>query len=101
MDQLLYTVRWDNGQTSKHYGKELFCIGRFQSRTEFEQAIKPIGDVELIVGPAGGIKSARFQINYDGQLQTAEVDRRLWLECIEPIAQSRGLTITKTKLQNH
>ena len=30
MDQLLYTVRWDNGQISKHYYNELFCIGRFR-----------------------------------------------------------------------
>lgn len=31
MDQLLYIVRWDNGQTSKHYAKGLFCVGRFQT----------------------------------------------------------------------
>ena len=100
MDQLLYTVRWDNGQVSKHYEKELFCIGPFQSRAEYEGAIKPIGDIELTVGPAGGFRSARFELEYDGEIQKANVqNRKLWLECIEPLVKKRTLKITETKLK--
>jgi len=100
MDHVLYAVRWDNEQVSKHYEKELFCIGRFQSRKEFEKAITPIGTAELTVGPAGGFRNARFEVEYDGQPQTAEVqDRRLWLECVEPLVRKSGLTISTTKLR--
>jgi hypothetical protein len=100
MDRLLYTVCWDNGLVSKHYENELFCIGRFRNRVEFEMAIKPKGEVELTVGPAGGFRNARFEVEYDGQVQTAEVhDRRLWLECIEPLSTKLRLNIKKTKLK--
>ena len=100
MDHLLYAVQWDNGQVSKHYGKELFCIGPFQNRREFEKAIKPAGTVELTVGPAGGFRNARFDLEYDGQFQTVEVaDRRLWLGCVEPLVRNAGLKISTTKLR--
>jgi hypothetical protein len=96
----LYEVRWDNGQVSKHYERELFCIGRFQRRAEFERAIKPTGAVELTVGPRDGFREARFEVEYDGQHQTAEVDdRRLWLECIEPLVRKLRLKLEKTKLK--
>jgi hypothetical protein len=82
---LLYVVRWDNGQTSTHDGNGLFCIGQFQTRGEVESAIKPTGDVELTVRPAGGFRRAKLEVEYGGQAQTAEIsDRRLWLECVEP-----------------
>src|ERR1700733_13021766 len=100
MDQLLYPVRWDNGQASKHYYKELFWIGRFQTREEFEIAVKPTGAVELTVGPAGGFRRARFELEYDGQSQTVDVlDRSLWLEFIEPLVTKAGLEISTTKLK--
>ena len=100
MDQLLYVVRWDNGEVSKHYDKELFCIGHFQNRGDFEAAIRPTGEVSLTVGPAGGFRNAEFELEYDGHAQTAEVtDRRLWLECIEPVVKRLGLKISTTKLK--
>ncbi len=99
MDHLLYTVRWDNGQVSKHYYRELFCIGRFQNRTEFEQAIKPAGAVEVTVGPAGGFRHVRFEVEYDGKHQAIELDDRgFWLECVEAIVKKTGCTISTTKL---
>jgi hypothetical protein len=99
MDQLLYTVRWDNGQVSKHYSRELFCIGRFQSWAEFEKAVKVTGAVELTVVLAGGFRSVRFELEYDGQPQTAELlDRDLWLRCIEALVRKSGCNIATTKL---
>lgn len=97
-DFLLYTVQWDNGQTSKHYSKDLLCIGKFQSRSEFEAAIRPTGSVALAVGPAGGFRSARFELEYDGQRQTVNVlDQRLW-KLIEPIVDQLGVGIATSKL---
>lgn len=98
MDQLLYSVRWDSGQLSKHYAKELFGIGRFMTRTEFEAAIKPLGPVELILGPQGGIRQARLTVEYDGCHQLCEIDRALWLACIERIVKNAGLEVVSNKL---
>lgn len=99
MDHLLYSVLWDNGQRSKHYDKELFCIGRFQNRKEFEHAINSIGRAELSVGPAGGFRYVSLDLEFDGKHQTVELrDRNLWIGCIEPIARSSGCTILTTKL---
>ncbi len=96
---LLHTVHWDDGQLSKHYSKELFCIGRFESRTEFEQAIKPTGVAELTVGPAGGFRHVRLELEYDGKRQTAELrDGVFWHECVAPIVKNSGCTISITRL---
>lgn len=99
-DFLLYTVRWDNGQVSKHYGKELLPIDRFQNRAEFEAAIRPQGNVELTVGPGGGFRQVEFALEYDGQAQTASLtDQHLWRECVEPLVRKLGLQISTTKLK--
>jgi hypothetical protein len=92
-------VRWDDGQVSKHYSGKLFCIGRFQSRAEFEQAIKPAGVAELTVGPAGGFRHARLELEYDGKYQTVELyDGAFWQECVEPVVKQSGCTISITRL---
>jgi len=95
----LHTVRWDNGQESKHYSSELFCIGLFQSRTDFEEAIKPTGVPELTVGPAGGFRRVRLELEYEGKPQTVELrDGAFWRECVEPIVKKSGCTISTTRL---
>jgi hypothetical protein len=97
---VLYAVRWDNGQVSRHYENELFCIGHLKDRSSFEAAIKPKGPIELTVGPSSGFRSARFELDYDGQPQVADVhDRRLWLECIEPKVKKLKLKVSTTKLK--
>jgi hypothetical protein len=96
---LLHTVRWDNGQVSKHYSGKLFCIGRFHSRIEFEQAIKPAGVAELTVGPGGGFRHVEFEVEYDGKQQSAKLyDQVLWYECVEPIAKRAGCVISVNRL---
>ncbi len=99
MDAGLYTIEWDNGQVSKHYAKELFPIGRFKTRQEFESAINLTGPVELIVGPQGGFKQATVEFAYDGQNQKVTVyDRSLWLECLGRQTREAGMkTTTVTK----
>jgi hypothetical protein len=94
MDSLLYAVHWDNGQISKHYTKGLFCIGRFQTRTEFEAAININGTVELTLGPQGGYRHARVCLRYDGHPQEVEIDDRvLWIDCLERLARKNGVQI--------
>lgn len=95
----LYTVNWDSGQVSKHYPKELFCIGHFQNRTEFEQAIQPTGVVELTVGSGGGFRHVTIELEYDGNRQKAEIyNPSLWQECVEPIVKNSGCAISILRL---
>ena len=101
MDQLLYCVRWDNGQTSKHYDKELICIGRFNNLIDFQEAIIFRGNVERVVGPQGGFRHVSLEVLFDGAEKTSIIgptDRKLWELVIEPLAVERGVTITTTKL---
>jgi len=96
---LLHSVRWDDGRESKHYSRELFCIGRFRSRTEFEQAISPSGVAELTVGPAGGFRHVLVELEYDGQRQIVKLfDRMFWQECLEPIVKKSGCGISTVRL---
>jgi len=101
MDFLLYTVRWDNGQVSKHYYKELFCIGRFQNRKDFEAAIRFIGEIHVTQGPQGGFRHAEMQVEYDGTLVSGrfdQEDRSTWLDFFEPLAKRQKIPIRITKL---
>lgn len=73
-------------------------IARFSVKTG-EQATNPTEEVELTVGPAGGFRSARLELEYDGRSQIVEThDRALWLQCIEPLVRKSGCTISTTKL---
>ncbi|MGB8032181.1 MAG: hypothetical protein WCF30_21230 [Terracidiphilus sp.] len=95
LGDLLHTVRWDDGQVSKHYSKDLFCIGRFQTRADFEQAINPTGTVELTVGPAGGFRHVRFELEYDGKREKAELyNRDFWYDCVELLVNRAGCTVS-------
>lgn len=96
---LLITVQWDDGQVSKHYSGGLFCIGRFQTRAEYEEAIQPVGPVELTVGPAGGFRHARLEVEYDGRRQAIELySGDLWRQLLEPKVMRSGCTVTINKL---
>ena len=97
-DFLLYTVRWDNGQISKHYEKELFSIGRFKDRQAFEAAFKLRSIVKMKVGPRGGFRSVSFRVRYDGDLIDAETSQReISTSVIEPAAARDGKRIVKVK----
>lgn len=101
MDQLLYTVQWDNGQTSKHYANGLFCIGRFAALDEFRAAIIPQGPVELTLGPQGGFREATVSLTYDGATQISHLyqgDRALWDGFIESMVKERALVINEVRL---
>lgn len=99
IDSLLYTVRWDNGQISKHYANGLFCVGRFQTRTEFEAAINFSGPVEVTLGPQGGFRQVRVHLEFDGNDQDVEIhDRNMWIACLEQLARKSRVEIHTIKL---
>jgi hypothetical protein len=101
MDHLLYKIRWDNGQVSKHYYRGFFCIGRFESRDEFEGAIRLEGQVQLTVGPGGGFRSGLMRVVYDGESREGRLtqqDRDLWVDFLEPLAKRQKVEVLTTKL---
>jgi hypothetical protein len=56
-DFLLYNVKWDTGQHTKHYFRELLCIGTFQTLADFKQAVCNGGEsAKLTLGPQGGFR---------------------------------------------
>jgi hypothetical protein len=61
VDLMLYTVKWDTGQQSVHYPKELCSLGTARSLTEFEDSIMAEADhAEIILGPSGGDRGAKI-----------------------------------------
>lgn len=101
MDHLLYTICWVNGQVSKHYANGLFCIGRFETLSEFEAAIGFEGEVELTVGPQGGFRGVQLQVKYDGmsqQYQLFKGDQCLWEMVLKPLAMLRNIRVKTIKL---
>lgn len=99
-DESLYSARWDNGLESKHYGSDLFSIGRFETRDEFEAAIR-FEDVQLTLGPQGGFREVQMRIVFDGAAAEGRLDKRghgLWADFLEPIARRQGVEIRTVRV---
>ena len=99
MDFLLYTVRWDNGQFSKHYFKELQCIGRFAEPAEFDSSIDLLA-AKVTVGPYGGFRGAEVRVRYDGVEQESRLSKDeepLWRK-LERMAAPLGIEIEVVRL---
>lgn len=100
MDQLLYAVKWDDGQISKHYAGELFCTGTFGTYAEFEAAIELEGEITLTHGPRGGFREALIPMKFDGSSQKVRLtDRYLWVNCLEPMAARDNIPVTTVVVQ--
>lgn len=83
MDFMLYEVRWDTRQHTKHYYKELFSIGPFQTLQDFEQAIQTTGkDAKLVLGPQGGLREFTMSLQHQGKQYILSLTQE----------QGRGLT---------
>lgn len=101
VDQLLFTIRWDDGSTTREYGSKLFCIGRFQNRAEFDAAITPVSAATVTEGPRGGFKSASLALIYEGHSRGVRItDRALWADSVEPRLRALGLETKVTRLRN-
>jgi len=91
MDQLLYTIQWDSGHESKHYGGKLCSIGRFRTRLQFEDASRVVS-LDVVVGPKGGFRSARYSVEYDGNRISGQTfSREDWRDVLEPLAKRDGV----------
>lgn len=104
IDQLLYVVRWDTGQTSKHYFKQLFCIGHFTDLKVFEEAvITASGTAELVLGPQGGFREMGAELVLaDGssvRLGLFEGQGRFWEEILQPMFRKSAIELKVTRLQ--
>jgi hypothetical protein len=102
MDQLLYVVRWDTGQTSKHYSKELCGIGQYATWPTFSRAIETAsGQAEVVLGPQGGFRKARADVMLDNgsaaRLELYEGHGRIW-DYIKPTLVKSAVAITETRL---
>lgn len=105
MDQLLlYVVHWDTGQTSKHYVKQLFCIGHFADLKGFEEAIETAsGTAELLLGPQGGFPEMRAELVFAGgssaRLGLFEGQGRFWEGILQPMFRKSTIQLKVTRLQ--
>jgi len=104
IDQLLYVVRWDTGQTSKHYFKQLFCLGHFADLKVFEEAIKTAsGTAELVLGPQGGFREMRAELvladGSSARLGLFEGQSRFWEGILKPMFRKSAIQVKVTKLQ--
>lgn len=104
MDQLLYVVRWDTGQTSKHYSKQLCCIGHFPDLSAFRRAMEAAtGAAEVVLGPQGGFREAAADLVLaDGsaaRLELHEGQGRIWDDILKPMLQKSAVTLAETRLQ--
>jgi hypothetical protein len=99
MDMLLYTVRWQSGQTTKHYFNHLFCIGQFQSLPEFLAAIRSARNARIAKGPRGGFREFTAEIPFEGAYLPLRYGKDLgsqYREFIEPVLEEAGITITSS-----
>lgn len=94
----LASVKWDNGQESKHYLRGLFSIGSFKTFEKFQAAIEVLGNAELTIGPQGGFRHVTIEVSFDGESQSIKTeDRRIW-NVLEQKTRNSGFEIRTTKL---
>lgn len=70
IDNPLYTVNWDSGQQSVHYGGELVCIAQCRTLEEFHQMIlKEALNANRIVGPQGGSRGFTIHLRNGDRIE--------------------------------
>jgi hypothetical protein len=87
MDHFLYTVNWENGEQSKQFFRDLFCIGPFSTAQDFLNAITNSSDLTLTLGPKGGFRSFRCTVLHLGeprQIRISSEHGRLFRDVIDP-----------------
>jgi hypothetical protein len=91
MDQLLYTIRWDDGETVKLYYESFVALGHFQTLGEFQTAIRASASgAKLTLGPKGGFRAFEMTVQRDGVTLSARYGSRdgaVYHQFIEPFLQ--------------
>ncbi|MBI2920101.1 MAG: hypothetical protein HYY18_03330 [Planctomycetes bacterium] len=103
MDQLLYVVRWDTGQTSKHYFKQLFGIGQYATVADFHRAIETAsGKAEVVLGPQGGFREARVELMLGNgsaaRIELYEGQGHFW-DHVKPMLAKSAVAVAETRLK--
>lgn len=92
MDQLLYTIRWDDGLIAKIYCEEFVALGPFETLAEFQNAIRQSADAaKLTLGPNGGFRDFEMAVQYDGAVLSARYGTRdgwVYRQYIQPCLQN-------------
>lgn len=100
MDNLLYIVKWDSGQQTKHYLSELFVIGPFQTLDEFDESLKYGKNAKLVVGPQGGFREFSMSLNYSTMARSIKLykeQRGIWL-WLEQALKKHGIEVEIERL---
>jgi hypothetical protein len=98
-DADLFVVKWDNGQTSKHYAQELFCIGPFQALNDFEKALGGARDSMVECGPLGGFRRFSTTIMAGNEPQSFVFTAKwIWDEHVEPTLRRLKKTVRDTRI---
>ena len=103
MDMLLYVVRWDTGEETKHYFKELLVIGPFGSMDEFRSAVAQGEQPRLVLGPQGGFRGFTMVVQKDGRprrVELAQEQGHLWRSVFQPMLESSGQPVETERLQS-
>lgn len=93
MAQLLYTIRWDDGETIKLYYESFVSLGQFQTVSEFQAAIRASASgAKLTLGPNGGFRGFEMTVQRDGVILSARYGSRdgaVYHQFIEPCLQTQ------------
>jgi hypothetical protein len=102
MDQLLYVVDWDTGQTTRHYFGDLLVISPFETLHDFEQALlSGVCKANLTLGPQGGFRQAVVEVEAHGQsivMQFEQTQRKHWEEVVRPIIERAGVPVVEARM---
>lgn len=92
MEQLLYTIRWDDGETIKLYHESFVSLGSFQTISEFQSAIRlSATGAKLTLGPNGGFRGFEMSLQSNGATVSARYgsrDSAVYRQFIEPCLPS-------------
>jgi hypothetical protein len=102
MDLLLYVVRWDTGEETKHYFKELLVIGPFGSMDEFRSAVVQGEQPRLVLGPQGGFRAFKMVVRKGGlplRVELVQEQGHLWRSVFQPMLESSGQRVEIERLQ--
>lgn len=96
MDHSLYTVKWGTGHVTKHYYKEMFCIGSFESAHAFLGSVASCKDAVLVQGPRGGFRrfTAHLAVgSVTGIIAYFKDQGSFFRAVIEPVLKRAGVTV--------